>query len=355
MFPFFLKFTTMLKYIDQKNVSGYCYKNITIPMENNRTTYNIATQFNLGLPPTSIMCGVVYRFSKCEDGPRPRNNSETRDVLSPIDVTPVQPFAPSNCPKSINNREIIPEFFLTQGFITIRDIETYDVISNQSLSNYVDYFTGGGDGSLNQSVGVIWHEPRRIGEIDWQRSIIYFPEWLIFGQFVDKYDIEIQIIYYNPTEASEIAPQLTDRIGFAQEGIRSKQIEIVENGQSQYYSFAKNSTIGIDPEALITGIGLSYYNKVSYSSATKGIAKDSSFITIKDRYRTIVNNFPVVIGQSLNTISMQKNFAKYLPIQPTRVCDFDWEGSQLFISDKDMLTEDASNIFQIFYVQPIYK
>jgi hypothetical protein len=317
----------MLKLIDQKNVSGYCYKNITISMENNRTTYNIATQFNLGLPPTSIMCGVTYRFA---------SRSEANPAVS------------------INNRPIIPEFYLTQGFITIRDIETYDIISNQSLSNTVDYIAG--ETEDNQSVGVIWHEPRHIGEIDWQRSIIYFPEWLIFGiEEFRNYDLELQIIYYNPSEASNILPQLTDRIGFAQEGIRSKQIEIIERTGVQYYSFAKNSTIGIDPEALVTGIGLSYYNKVSFSTATKGAGKNASFITIKDRYRTIVNNFAVPIGQSLNTISMQKNFAKYLPIQPTRVCDFDWEGSQIFISDVDQVVDNGSNILQIFYVQPIYK
>jgi len=319
----------MLPYINEKNVGGYCYKNITIPMENNRTTYNIATQFNLGLPPTSIMCGVAYRIVGTSEQ-RPKS-------------------------KSINNRPILPLEFLYQGFITIRDIETYDIISNQPLLSAVSEFNvANGVGSLN--AGIIWHEPRRIGEIDWQRSIIYFPEWLIFGvDTIGDYDLEIQIIYYNPNESSKIAPQLTDRTGFEQEGIRSKQIEIVEGLGKQYYSFAKNSTIGIDPEALITGIGLSYYNKISYSSATKGAGLGASFVTIKDRYRTIVNSFSIELAQSLNAISLEKNFAKYLPLQPTRVCDFDWEGSQLFISDPDQVVENASDVFQIFYVQPIYK
>lgn len=318
----------MLPYINEKNVGGYCYKNVTIPMENNRTTYNIATQFNLGLPPTSIMCGVAYRI-----------------VVS----------SERNSPTSINNRPILPVQYLGQGFITIRDIETYDIVSNQPL------FTGISELNFKNETGyvdagIIWHEPRRIGEVDWQRSIVYFPEWLIFGDdTLGAYDLELQIIYYNPNESSKIAPQLSDRTGFMQEGLRSKQIEVIEGSGKQYYSFAKNSTIGIDPEALITGIGLSYYNKISYSNATKGIGLGSSFITIKDRYRTIVDSFSIQLAQSLNTISLEKNFAKYLPVQPTRVCDFDWEGSQLFISNPTSVTENASDVFQIFYVQPIYK
>lgn len=316
----------MLQYINQKNVGGYCYKNITIECEKNRNIYNIATQYNLGLPPESILCGIAYRMFKQPDRP---------DIAF-----------------SINARPLLSSLYLEQGFITLRDIETIDIISNQSLyTNITENEAGTGIQS-----GVIWHEPRKIGEIDWQRSIISFPNWLFPENFdLGEYDIELQVIYYNPEESCKILPQLTDRTGFSQEGTRSKLVEIIQRSGVQYYSISKNSTIGIDKEAIIIGIGLNYYAKVTNTYATKPAGLDCTFITIKDRYRTIVNNMPITLGQSENNISLQKNIQKYLPIQPTKCCDFDWEGSQIFTSLAALPTDEGSGLLQIFYVQPVYK
>lgn len=315
----------MLEYINQKSVGGYCYKNITIECENGRLSYNIATQYNLGLPPESILCGISYRMFFQE-------RIETAF--------------------SVNARPILSSEYLEQGFITLRDIETIDVLSSQPLYTNI---TENETGTPIQS-GVIWHEPRKIGEIDWQRSIISFPNWLFPDEFIlGNYDIELQVIYYNPEESCKILPQLTDRTGFSQEGTRSKMVEIIQRDGVQYYSISKNSTIGIDKNAIIIGIGLNYYAKVSSTYATKAAGLDCTFLTIKDRYRTIVNNLPISLGQSENNISLQKNIQKYLPIQPTKCCDFDWEGSQLFTSLKALPTDEGSGLLQIFYVQPIYK
>jgi len=316
----------MLKYLNEKNVGGYCYKNITIELEKDRNIYNIATQYNLGLPPESVLCGITYRMY---------TQPEQETIAN-----------------SINGRPLLSSEYLEQGFITLRDIETIDILSNQSLyTNITENEAGTG---IQQ--GVIWHEPRKIGEIDWQRSIISFPNWL-FANFdaLSKYDMEFQVIYYNPEESCKILPQLTDRTGFTQEGTRSKLVEIIQRQGVQYYSISKNSTIGIDKDAIIIGIGLNYYAKVSSTYATKPAGLDSTFITIKDRYRTIVNNYPISLGQSENNISLQKNIQKYLPIQPTKCSDFDWEGSQIFTSVAAQTTDEGSGLLQIFYVQPIYK
>jgi hypothetical protein len=315
----------MLPYINEKNVGGYCYKNITIECERNRNVYNIATQYNLGLPPETILCGISYRL-----------------------------FTQERIPVafSVNARPLLSSVYLQQGFITLRDIETIDVLSSQPLySNITENETG-----TTIQTGVIWHEPRKIGEIDWQRSIISFPNWLFPDDFdLEDFDIELQVIYYNPEESCKILPQLTDRTGFAQEGTRSKMVEIIQRAGVQYYSISKNSTIGIDKEAIIVGIGLNYYTKVSSTYATKPAGLDCTFLTIKDRYRTIVNNLPVSLGQSENNVSLQKNIQKYLPIQPTKCSDFDWEGSQLFTSVSSLTSDEGSGLLQIFYVQPIYK
>jgi hypothetical protein len=307
----------MLPYLNIKNVGGYGYKNVTIPTEFGTDTYYIATQTSLGLPDSAVILGIAYRTSK--------------DVALSAGT-------------SINARPITGVQSFSQ--LTIRDIETKDIISSQPLYSDVN--------ELFLDAGVIWFEPRRVDEIDWERSIIRVPQNYL-PSVVDDEDFELVLIYWDERSSCNVFPAIENRTGFVTEGIRSKQIEIIERTGVQYYSLAKNSTIGIDDEAIIVGIGLSYFNKVSTTGTTLSSSAKAGFLNLKRRTTLFSDNFPIQIGQSINLPNFSNNYAKYIPIQPTKSRELDWEGSTLFISDIAEVVSGASDVLQIFYVQPIYK
>jgi hypothetical protein len=67
------------------------------------------------------------------------------------------------------------------------------------------------------------------------------------------------------------------------------------------------------------------------------------------------NDDPMLDGNTINMNKLDKSGFNFLPIQAVRASDIDWEGSALFISNLVPELAGASGIFQIYYVQPIYK
>jgi hypothetical protein len=167
-------------------------------------------------------------------------------------------------------------------------------------------------------------------------------------------DFELVVIYYDPAREHKVYPAQTDISNYSIAGYRTKQIEIILQKKRQNYSLAKNSTIGIPKDCLIVGIGLGYYGNIrNTGNGTAFERKEASFLTLKYGTTIVIDNFPIVLGNTLNMNKLDKSAFNFLPIQATRSGDIDWEGSALFISNVVDELEGASGIFQIYYVQPI--
>lgn len=319
----------MLRYNNLRNITGYSYKNVTIQLEAGTLEYNIASQKSLGIPETAYVCGIAARVKQY-------NN---KDVAY-----------------SKNNVLLANPEVAYQAFVTIKDTDTLDIISSHPLYSVVDTSgqasTNPEAGSLYYNGALIMFEPRLIGEVDWERSVIYFPYSLI-GEMGN--DFEIVIIYYDPAKELSVMPAQTDISNYSIAGYRTKQIEIILQKGRNSYSLAKNSTIGIPDESLIVGIGLGYYgNILNTGNGTAFERKASSYLTIKQGTTIVVDSFPIELGSTLNMNKLDKSGFNFLPIQAIKAKDIDWEGSSLFISNLVDVLAGNSGIFQIYYVQPVY-
>lgn len=324
----------MLEYNDIKNISGYCYKNVTIELTEGTLQYNIASQKSLGIPETAYVLGIAAR---------------TKNFPNTIDDG-VTAFSKNGLPLANPN-------LAYNAFVTIKDIETVDILSSHPLYSTTD--TSGGqyfgtpNGYVEFNGSVIFFEPRRVCEIDWERSIVYFPPYML-SQI--QYDFELVIIYYDPAMELKVYPAQTDVNNFTISGYRSKQIEIILRDGRSSYSLAKNSTIGIPDDCLVVGLGLGYYGNIANEGGGgANERKEAAFVTLKRGTTTFCDNFPVVLGNTINMPKMQKNSFNFLPLQALKAKDIDWEGSSLFISNLSGSEEGASAIFTIHYVQPVYK
>jgi len=288
--------------------------------------YNIATQTSLGIPPTAYICGIAARIKGRENASFSKNGI------------------------ALANRVVA-----NQAFVTIKDKNTLDIISSHPLYSTVDT---AGQASLNPEAGSVYYngalimfEPRKVGEVDWERSIVYFP-YSEINNMGD--DFELIIIYYDPAREHKVYPAQTDISNYSIAGYRTKQIEIILQKGRQSYSLAKNSTIGIPKECLIVGIGLGYYgNILNTGNGTAFERKEASFLTLKYGTTIVIDNFPIVLGNTINMNKLDKSAFNFLPIQAVRAGDIDWEGSALFISNVVDELAGNSGIFQIYYVQPI--
>lgn len=317
----------MLHYNHIKNITGYSYKNVTIQLQAGTLQYNIATQTSLGIPDTAYVCGIAARLKGREK------------VYSKNGLLLANPALAS------------------QAFVTIKDKNTLDIINSHPLYSVVDtagqISTNPEAGSVYYNGSLIMFEPRKVGEIDWERSIIYFPY-----SFVEKTtgDFEIVIIYYDPAKELNVFPAQTDISNYSIAGYRTKQIEIILQKDRRSYSLAKNSTIGIPDNCLIVGIGLGYYgNILNTGNGTAFEVKESSYLTLKQGTTIVIDNFPIVLGATLNMNKLDKSTFNFLPVQALRATEIDWEGSSLFLPVPQDEVAGNSAIFQIYYVQPIYK
>jgi len=316
----------MLHYNNITNITGYSYKNVTIQLQAGTLQYNIATQTSLGIPPTAYICGIAARIKGRENASFSKNGI------------------------ALANRVVA-----NQAFVTIKDKDTLDIISSHPLYSTVDT---AGQASLNPEAGSVYYngalimfEPRKVGEVDWERSIVYFP-YSEINNMGD--DFELIIIYYDPAREHKVYPAQTDISNYSIAGYRTKQIEIILQKGRQSYSLAKNSTIGIPKECLIVGIGLGYYgNILNTGNGTAFERKEASFLTLKYGTTIVIDNFPIVLGNTINMNKLDKSAFNFLPIQAVRAGDIDWEGSALFISNVVDELAGNSGIFQIYYVQPI--
>lgn len=322
----------MLKYNNLRNITGYSYKNVTIQLEAGTLQYNIASQKSLGIPDTAYVCGIAARTKKFTQ------DSVTAIAFSKNGVTLANPNV------------------AFQAFVTIKDTDTLDIISSHPLYSTVDtsgeQILGYPYANVEYNGALIMFEPRLIGEVDWERSIVYFPYSEISNM---EYDFELVIIYYDPAKEINILPAQTDISNYSIAGYRTKQIEIILQKGRNSYSLAKNSTIGIPDESLIVGIGLGYFGNILNTGNGTGFErKEASFITIKQGTTIVVDNFPIVLGNTINMNKLDKSGFNFLPIQAIKAKEIDWEGSSLFISNLVDKLAGASGIFQIYYVQPVY-
>lgn len=320
----------MLHYNYIKNITGYNYKNVTIQLQAGTLQYNIASQTSLGIPDTAYICGIAARVKQFE------NTDRVYSKNGLLLANPVVAY---------------------QAFVTIKDKQTLDIINNHPLYSNVDTdgqtSTNPEAGSVYYNGALIMFEPRKVGEVDWERSIISFPYALISEM---GNDFELIIIYYDPAKELTVFPAQTDISNYSIAGYRTKQIEIILQANRSSYSLAKNSTIGIPKDCLIVGIGLGYYGNILNTGNSTGFErKSSSYITLKQGTTIVIDNFPVVLGNTINMNKLDKSGFNFLPIQAVRASEIDWEGSALFISNLVPELAGASGIFQIYYVQPIYK
>lgn len=321
----------MLHYNNIKNITGYNYKNVTIQLQAGTLQYNIASQTSLGIPDTAFVCGIAARVKE-------------------YSILAKETYSKNGLP--LANPAVA-----YQAFVTIKDKDTLDIINNHPLYSVVDT---AGQTTLNADVGSVYYngalimfEPRKVGEVDWERSIISFPYALISEM---GNDFELIVIYYDPARELNVFPAQTDISNYSIAGYRTKQIEIILQANRNSYSLAKNSTIGIPKDCLIVGIGLGYYGNILNTGNSTGFErKESSYITLKQGTTIVIDNFPVVLGNTINMNKLDKSGFNFLPIQAVRASDIDWEGSALFISNLVPELAGASGIFQIYYVQPIYK
>lgn len=322
----------MLHYNHIRNITGYNYKNVTIQLQAGTLQYNIASQTSLGIPDTAYVCGIAARVKSYKNSP-PAETFSKNGIL-------------------LQNPEVA-----YQAFVTIKDKETLDIISSHPLYSVVDtagqFSSNPEAGSVYYNGALIMFEPRKVGEVDWERSVIFFPKAEISNM---SNDFELVIIYYDTAKELNVFPAQTDISNYSIAGYRTKQIEIILQKNRTSYSLAKNSTIGIPDNCLIVGIGLGYFGNILNTGTGSGFEiKNSSYITLKLGTTIVIDNFPVVLGNTINMNKLDKSGFNFLPIQAVRACDVDWEGSQLFISVLNNEVAGHSGIFQIYYVQPIYK
>ncbi|NDC96085.1 hypothetical protein EB077_12325, partial [bacterium] len=229
-------------------------------------------------------------------------------------------------------------------------------ISSHPLYSTVDtageQITGFPYGAVEYNGALVMFEPRKVSEVDWERSVVYFP-YSYLPQMSG--DFELVVIYYDPARELKVCAGQTDISNYSIAGYRTKQIEIILQANRLTYSLAKNSTIGIPDECLIVGIGLGYFGNILNTGNSTGFErKDAAFITLKKGSTIVIDNFPVTLGNTINMNKLDKSGFNFLPIQAVKAKEIDWEGSALLISNLVPELAGASAIFQIYYVQPIY-
>lgn len=323
----------MLHYNHIKNITGYSYKNVTIQLEAGTLQYNIASQKSLGIPDSAYICGIAARTKKFE-----------QDENSAIAY-------------SKNGIFLANPNVAYQAFVTIKDTNTLDIISSHPLYSTVDtsgeQILGYPYACVEYNGALIMFEPRKVCEVDWERSVIYFPYAMIQNM---TGDFELIVIYYDPAKELNVFPAQTDISNYSIAGYRTKQVEIILQENRSLYSLAKNSTIGIPDNCLVVGIGLGYFGNILNTGTSTGFERrEASFLTLKQGTTIVVDNFPIVLGNTINMNKLDKSGFNFLPIQAVRASEIDWEGSSLFISNLTPELAGASGIFQIYYVQPIYK
>jgi hypothetical protein len=298
----------MLNCIDTPKMTGFSYKNLTIDIEDNELEYNLSTIYNLGLPKDSLIVGIAWRMP------------DSTGVLS-------QSFSKEGLRLCSNTA--------WQGAeLTLKDVETRTIISRLPLTTYPPDFTIEDDvlGS-----NTIWFEPRRAEEIDWANSTIVFESNPSLSPLVD-YQAEFVIIYYDKNYAQEMNNQINFRSNISVQGVRYASLEIEQFTNKLEYKLAKNSTIGINGNSILVGIAFQYYNLDNIGQ---------SFLTLKRHQTTIVDAMPVQYARSSwnnPNISKQSN---WLPVQPTKIKDIDWEASQF----KTFIPDNGETVkFMLIYI-----
>jgi hypothetical protein len=298
--------------------TGFCYKNITFPLYAGTDTYGLSSTNALGLSPSSLCVGISIRSN-----------------------------GRSGSAKSVKGNVLLPKPIIDGSQLTLKDIETKDIISGMPVLSKYDNDNDGG-------AFTIYFEPRLAREIDWERSSIKFPAAYLKG-IKGGQDYEIIVMYFDKESACSLTNSTEFRTGLQLEPLRTKQLEVLQRTGTDSYSLAKNSTIGIDRDSVLVGLYLNLYGLVSNSSEILPTNVESAFLKLKRFQTDIVDSFPIALGcEAIRPSLGSNNQSLYIPIQPTKVGEIDWEASSLFCADASAIVNNASCLFQLAYVRQTY-
>lgn len=270
-------------------VQGYLYKTVSVRTAPGVYKYNINVGLSdAGLPEGAIVLGISAR--KYDDG---RGNA---------------PYS------SLVKIQLVKKTVLDGSFITLKDKNTQTIISQYHFPRLID--------------DPFFFESMAKYNIDWNNSFIEISNTVASGDINDNSCFEFIIIYTMPCN-SPIARDWQFRIGEYFENARFKLIYIPTTGNTPEYALAPSTNVGIDENAILIGIDFNM-PPVNYR-ATSDVQKSSVYFKLIRGSFLMLDTIP--IAQSLMGKPRSQFQREYLPVQPTRVGDIDWQGSKIQFMD----------------------
>lgn len=286
--------------IAMKKIAGFHYKNITTAIGDGERKVSIrsANTYNLGLPPESVIMGYFVREFT--------GNDLTQYGGKVIGLTQVQ-----------------------NTFVSLLGAD------GQGIVKRYPYLY------LSQT---LFNESKKAKEIDWSGS--YFEIGLgCPDSRLQQGSFEIIIAY----SANNITSSEVDFVlrGQEYEKLRYWRTEINTQNAQQTYALSNQTSIGIDEDYFILGFDLR--QKVNNFSGKGNLSPQAiacGFLTVYKGENQFIDHLPLSTVDNYPIPSFNK---PYLPINPTRAGDIDWEKSNLFFSDITTTENNKSFSLGIIY------
>jgi hypothetical protein len=293
----------MLQRLRFKDLQGISYKNLTIKLSAGSYQYNLASQSDLGLPQNALVFGVMLRN---------------------------YPTAFENT-KSKLGRDLLNERVLQSSVITILDIETKAILDEYPLEK----------ARFNDTV--IYFEPRKRTEIDWSKSTFTIIGEAERALVTSDQDFEIIVLYYDPDIRCDITPLLNLYSGIKMPGIRTSSFEVITDASIDDYPISEQSSLGIDEDDIILGYYPFQGNGIKQASGKPNL--NSAYLTMSRQTRTFIDSLPLAFQNA----PFWYFDTPYIPIQPTKARDIDWETSKIEFADPTVLVDGQGFVWNLVY------
>jgi hypothetical protein len=283
------------------NLQGYYYKTLTVTTSLGVRQYPIASNYDLGLPEDSIILGMFVR--RLPDGP-------------------------GSGARSQNGKPIVRFEVNRNSFITIKDRQTETVIYRY---NY----------ALMQRSPVYFTKKIAAG-IDWSNSILEISPNCADANIVDGEDFEL-ILIYAPCDSYITKENFRLRSGSIHENYQYNYTQIPLTTGFTTYNLSRQNNIGLDEKFYLVGLDIRRPNPFNGIVPSR---LNCAFLTLKRKTYNYVENLPLLLDGY-----PQINWDKpYIPINPIKMGEMDWNNSTLTFTDPAGPTTGQTFTVGLIYV-----